>query len=127
MAHHDECDGLYMEACTSLLGAIIRVFLMWDLTQLGLNRSKMVGICLDQSNDTLLRGEDVISVPDELLDGELLQLAWHWPKAIDAAIEATVDCPNPPNNEPGAFDFDRSHWKTVIEVIRKVSGSVWED
>lgn len=126
MAHHDECDGLYMEACTSLLGSIIRVFLVWDLTQLGIARSKMVGISLDQSNETLLRGEDVITVPDELLDEELLQVAWHWPKAIDAAIEASWVSPNPPANEPGTFHFDRRHWKTVVEVMKKVSGSVWE-
>jgi hypothetical protein len=127
MAHHDECDGLYMEACTSLLGAIIRIFLMWDLTQLGITRSKLVGVSFDQDRSTLLRGEDVITVPDQLLDGELLQIAWTWPNAVEAAMKATLEWPNPPSKEVGTFEFDRSHWITVIEVIRKVSSSVWED
>lgn len=127
MAHHDECDGLYMEACTSLLGAIIRIFLMWDLTQLGITRSKLVGISFDQDRSTLLRGEDVITVPDQLLDGELLQIAWTWPNAVEAAVKATVENPNPLSKDVGTFIFDRSHWTTVIEVIRKVSGAVWED
>lgn len=127
MAHHDECEGLYMEACTSLLGAIIRVFLMWDLTQLGVACSKLSGICLDQDRNTLLRGEDVITVPDELMDGELLQIAWTWPAAMEAAKLTAPSETTTSETNAGTFDFDRSHWETVIEVIRKVSGSVWED
>lgn len=114
MAHHDECYGLYMQAYTSLLGSIFRIFLMWDLTQLGIARSKLAGLCMDMDSNTMLRGEDVISIPEELLDTEALQVAWFWPGAIEKAIlhsagEASVIAARGKNDHVGTFDFDRSH------------------
>lgn len=127
MAHHDECGGLYRQARLSLLWAIVRVFLMWDITQLGIMRSKVVGICLDQMKEAYLEGEEVITIPDQLFESDVMQVAWYWPKAIEAAIHATSDSPNPPCEDVGTFEFDRSHWDIAVEVIREVGGSVWED
>ena len=133
LAHHDECHNTYLEAYTSLLGSALRVFLMWDLTQLGISRSKLAGLCLDMDDSTMLRGEDVISIPEQLLDTEMLQVAWTWPGAIEAAIkhsegqDASVIKATGKNDHVGTFDFDRSHWKAAIEIIRKVSGACWED
>jgi hypothetical protein len=119
-----------MQACTSLLSSICRVFLMHDLTKLGIARSKLAGICLDQEDMTTLDGEDVIGIPEQLFDSELIQLSWFWPTAIQRAVAFSkhdeVALVGSAKDQDGTFDFDRSHWDWVTKVVKRVSGCPWE-
>jgi hypothetical protein len=99
-----------------LLSAIIRVFLMHDISQVGPAAAQQVAALIDAHERKLeggpyLNGAKVISVPDKLSIQEYMTLADVWPPAFGLMLF----------DNPKYFDDIRQslyHWK-VVETIKR--------